>query len=58
MGEGTRPPLGATVRHTQAQRICHRRLPTRRLAERVVSPPPIRLGRDTTKNIPAHQPVG
>src|SRR5215213_3870936 len=52
MGEGTRPPLDAIVRHAQGQRICHQRLPARRLAERVVSPPPpTGLGRDTTKDI-------
>jgi hypothetical protein len=43
-GEGIRPPLDATVRRAQAQRICHGRLPTRRLAERVVCPPPKGLG--------------
>jgi hypothetical protein len=32
---------------------CHRRLPARRLAERVVFPPPKVLGRDTPKDTPA-----
>jgi hypothetical protein len=49
LGERTRPPLGATVRRAQGLRICHRCLPTRRLAERVVSPPKV-LGPDTPKD--------
>jgi hypothetical protein len=53
MGEGTRPPLDATVRQAQGQRICYRRLTARRLAECVTSPSPIGLGRDTKKDIPA-----
>ena len=48
-GEGTRPPLVATVRHAQGQRICHQCLPARRLAERVVSPPPKVLGLGTSR---------
>jgi hypothetical protein len=52
-GEGSRPPLDTTVRRTQAQHIGHRRQPARHLAERVVSPHPEVLGRDTTKDIPA-----
>ncbi len=51
-GEGTRPPLGATVRRAQAQRTCHRCLPARRLAERVVSPPPKVLGRSPVEPHP------
>jgi hypothetical protein len=51
-GGGKHPPFDATVRHAQAQRICHQRLPARSLVERVVSPPPIGLGRDTPKNTP------
>ena len=50
---GDAPTLEPTVRCAQAQRICHRRLPARRLAERVVSPHPKVLGRNTTKDIPA-----
>jgi hypothetical protein len=49
-GEGTRPPLDATVGRAHGQRICHRRLPARRLAERVVSPYPNVLGRDTPQD--------
>src|SRR5215213_3130182 len=48
-GEGIRPPLDATVRHAQAQRICHRRLPTRLLAERAVCSPPKGLGLGTSR---------
>ena len=48
-GEGIRPPLDATVRHAQAQGICHRRLPTRLLAERAVCSPPKGLGLGTSR---------
>jgi hypothetical protein len=51
-GEGTHPPLDATVCRAQGQRICHRCLPARRLAERVVCPPPKVLGRDTRLGYP------
>jgi hypothetical protein len=56
-GEGTRPPLGATVGRALGQRICHRRLPTRRLAERVVSPPKV-LGLDNTLARPVCRATG
>ena len=49
LGEGIRPTLDATVRHAQAQRICHRRLPARLLAERVVCLPPKGLGLGTSR---------
>ena len=52
-GGGDTPDLGRTVRHAQGQRICYRRLPARRLAERVVPPPPKVLGRITPKDTPA-----
>ena len=51
MGRGRTQPIGATVRHVQAQCIAHRRLPARSLAERVVSPPPKVVGRNNTKDI-------
>src|SRR5215213_8507492 len=48
-GERIRPPLDATVCHAQAQRICHRRLPTRLLAEGAVCSPPKGLGLGTSR---------
>jgi hypothetical protein len=58
MGEGPRPTLGATVCHAQAQRICHRCLPIRRLAERIVCPPPKVLAPDTPKDARARSVAG
>jgi hypothetical protein len=55
-GEGTRPPLDATLRRSQGQRICYRHLRAQRLAERVVSSPPKVLGLDTQKDDPG--PLG
>jgi hypothetical protein len=52
-GGGDAPALGPTLRRAQGQRICHRRLPARRLAERVMCPPPKVVGRDTPKDTPA-----
>ena len=46
-GGGDAPAPEPTVGRAQAQRIRHSRLPIRRLAERVVFPPPKVLGRNT-----------
>jgi hypothetical protein len=46
---GDAPDLGPTVRRAQGLRICHGHLPARRLAERVVSPAPKVVGRDTLR---------
>jgi hypothetical protein len=46
---GDAPALGPTVRRAQGLRVCHRCLPTPRLAERVVSPPKV-LGPDTPED--------